>query len=238
MKRVRKIAYKLLYGAVVTILASCLGGAVGALGKDMKYVVHSGDHLSEKAVQIIYSDIDSPDTSFKNPQKLYEKLQHDVPVISQATLVYTSPSEVSVNLKLQHPRLVVNDKYLIMENESVVSADLFKNSIVSPLPHINMDHDDISHQFSACVNNLPEDVFKDYEVKWEDNTRIKLQDKHDDKFSIIASCSSLPDKLLLSACQKVKEKELSAKPRYLKKNRKWVADIRFKEQIVFKEEGE
>ncbi|HEV2600708.1 MAG TPA: hypothetical protein VGT41_00285 [Candidatus Babeliales bacterium] len=134
------------------------------------------------------------------------------------------------------PVLCVNDTYLLAAESGCISKDLFIPSCIAQLPTIRCavgSGSDIPVALHQCKQKFSPALCNTYDVIWQDEFCIRLQDKQETKFSIICSAQCIPDQTCLLQCEQLKKTvfELSD-ARKAVRDKQWVADVRFNDQIV------
>ena len=241
MKSRIKYIFSLIYVLIALTISGFFGCFTGVFGS-VNYVLKSNVGLSDQTQKLIHSIFESEKT--KEPGVLYKSLKKKIPLIEEATLAYPSKERVVIKLRLQQPHFAINKDYVLTDDGTVAVSSLLNKDVVGRLPQINVDRCQntrscVPGEFCSCMDSVPGGVFEDYEVKWEDQTKIELRDKHDPRFVVVTSCGTPISQQLLETCQKIKKMELSEnKYKYRKKDHRLVADVRFDRQIIFFAEKE
>ena len=129
------------------------------------------------------------------------------------------------------PKILINNQ-CVYKND-FVEKDFFKDYIVNGLYNITAPQ--MASDLADSVAKLPESILSKYEIIFQNKTDITLADKVNN-FCIKTDVKNLADINKIAAAQTIlqqKDLEFAAKKNILK-GKKLCADVRFKEQIIFK----
>ncbi|MGB8367094.1 MAG: hypothetical protein WCD44_01935, partial [Candidatus Babeliales bacterium] len=104
--------------------------------------------------------------------------------------------------------------------------------ITDQLPHISLPslETSIIESILTVINRIDPVIFAQFTLSWINDTQVCLYDKKHRQFSIIFSKNQLLDKKLFNYCTQIRQK--LQKEKFTKNKKNYVADIRFKDQIV------
>ena len=128
----------------------------------------------------------------------------------------------------------INDIVLTSSGKTFDKA-CFTNEVLQPLPVITQKKlfgkATITDEFKQWLLRLDPSVFASYTVVWNDDFAIELQDKINEKQTIVCSVTTTPDKNVRELCQRIiEEKAICAQGTARKYE--YTADIRFENQII------
>ncbi len=135
------------------------------------------------------------------------------------------------------PLVQINDSYVLTDSDAVLEKDSFASVALEQLPAIDLvmtgtGFPVLSGVSKKSIRILNQEIFSHYQVTWIDDTQAWLRDMQTESFSIIFNGQALPDsKMLLQSAQIKKELEDTGLITSRGKKR-WVADIRFANQII------
>jgi len=168
-------------------------------------------------------------------------LQKQFPVIEDIKTFRSADGILKVSVSSVKPTFVINKDYVISPDGMLLTKDLFSAEGTALCPAIEIkglqckdvvSHKKVPESFAVMLKKLPHRCFDTYDVVWERETKSWLLDKHNGKFAIIFNDECVPNNMLLSACSKLKT-ELKSKGYFsCRRMERWIADVRFKDQIV------
>jgi len=165
------------------------------------------------------------------------------PVVTSTKLMQLPSGILQNTLNTVTPVFLINDLFVVTKNMNVFDKSLFsKNSIAScgsltvqGLDTVITDtvaKKDISDSCKCMMFRLPKKSFEQYQICRESETKSYMTDMLQKSFIVIFSDIAVPTEKILSACNQLKH-ELQARGEFSgKRNIKWLADVRFKDQIV------
>ena len=171
------------------------------------------------------------------------KLKDKFLIIQDVDLVKSASGILHVGIKVMAPKFVINRGHVLSTDGVLFDKSLFSISAVAGCPAIGLKGLDfvatgskVADQFpkscNAMLHRLPAGCFDIYDIVWERETKSWLFEKDNKKFAILFNDFRVPDKKLLAACAKLKN-DLESKGCFsCKCIGRWIADVRFKDQIV------
>lgn len=170
-----------------------------------------------------------------NAQSVCTLIKRQFPCIKSVAVAYTAPNLVTIDCKACKPYCLLNYDFVLTAEAIPVHKNAFKKYELEHLHRIMLNaqlfnNSDILNACKECIAHLPNAVFAQYELVWNDSVQIWLHDKKDN-FSVIFSKSDPPTISLLSQCEQIKH-ELQQKGVLQLKNNRWIADVRFSNQII------
>lgn len=164
-------------------------------------------------------------------------IQQQFPYVRQIDARYDSFGKFTCFCKVVRPHILINNKYLLMDDGSIHQRDYYTPHICKALPSITYTHDtpeSLSAQSIACLSKIPSDLFERFSLFWVDQTSIYLQDKITPALIMRTDIYSILDDRLLNKYETIKT-EIVGQRNYEKKQ--WVLDMRFKNQVVIAQKG-
>jgi hypothetical protein len=136
--------------------------------------------------------------------------------------------------------ILVNDKHVAMHNGTCLESSWFDSAFLATLPELIVkNHGQDTEKLDPCckefINAMPWHEIRGYLVEWYGPTKHRLVHKKQPLFSLMCNNEQIPSATLMYACDSIMQ-ELEAKGSF-KRNKEWVADARFKGQIVVYAQG-
>ncbi|MFC1841692.1 hypothetical protein ACFLYA_01340 [Candidatus Dependentiae bacterium] len=146
---------------------------------------------------------------------------------------------LEVKLKSFDPIFIINNDLVMTDNGNIFESDLFCQDLLASCCHVRMKHKDVvqlkqgvSQLCKKMMFGLPKRCFQDYDVVVESETESFMHDKSQENFSIQFNAMNFPDEKILSECEVLK-KQLEDRGEFRRrKGKRWIADVRFKNQLV------
>ena len=156
------------------------------------------------------------------------------PALEDMSIERRANNKIYVAVSSVQPYLCIGTSILTTTG-TVVDKSCFTPKALEQLPAITQKNvfgkATITNEFKQWLLRLDPSVFALYDVVWNDDFAIELQDKQNDQQTILCSVSAAPDKSLRELCQRIiEEKTICAQGtarKYL-----YTADIRFEKQII------
>lgn len=175
------------------------------------------------------------DTIMQDPTRYAQKLQKQFPLIATIMQQRQPSRAMRVYITCAQPLCRVNDDKVLIAAKNCVSSYLYQQPIVEQLPQLIVVADYAlswkSDSLYALFNNLSPELFAQYSVTLERFPDLLFIDKEQHDFSIRARLPISANQILASgdAIRKI----LTERSVFLeKKQRSWIADMRFEKQIV------
>lgn len=160
------------------------------------------------------------------------QLKKNFSVVSSVSIEYR-PTGGVVNIAAHKPLHLVNDSFVLTENNEIIEPSLFAQSVLDELPCVMAGQNflqDASGSLLKVLRQLPARWFERYECDCCDSYCIRLRDKTNPCFVIVYSGDQVVSTHMLDQCEAVKNDVI--KHGMLDKDVAWVADIRFANYIV------
>jgi len=165
-------------------------------------------------------------------------------VIKSVELAQVASGILYVTLQSFEPKFIINDTCVIAQNGAFFDTKLFSKKSIEHCCCLSIKDFDLvgtatgsnkKYITETCKNmifSLPKECFNQYGVVLESETKNYMTDKLQKKFGIIFSDKHFPSENILAACAYLKD-TLQERGEFLnKRNTRWFADVRFKDQIV------
>lgn len=160
------------------------------------------------------------------------RIKQRFPMIAQINGIYKSEGSLYCSFKVVHPRMIINDRYLFMEDDSVHQIDDFSLHVLVGLPSITIEQEgalELSTECKNCLKKLPFSIFERFAVHWIDHTCIYLRDKQLPIIEARADVQSIFDDRLLNKYDTIKNETMNQR-RSVKRH--LIVDMRFKNQVI------
>lgn len=142
----------------------------------------------------------------------------------------------SCMIESAQPILSINNTWALTNDGRIALLTDFSSVITQSLHNVTMPQFLVTDSFRSCMHNLSPDLFQAYSVVWLNDQEALLCDRMQPFFSIRFNADSIPQASTLKACAAIKndleQRGVFACPSGKKKPQQWIADIRFKNQIV------
>ncbi|MCX5922797.1 MAG: hypothetical protein NTX86_05740 [Candidatus Dependentiae bacterium] len=164
-----------------------------------------------------------------------ELLVKNFPSIKSVEYSYDASGLLCYTVESALPLFSINNDYVLTDKGALVPKKDFVSHLVQSLHNITLSSDVISDAFTACIQSLPQSFFESYDVVWLNDYEVVLYDKAQPGFSICFNTQVVPELSMIERCNAIKN-DLASAGLFEKKvhaaAQKWVADIRFKNQII------
>ena len=211
------------------------------------FAVHSfscslSPYLSHGALCAIEKHLhDQEKFKHKSAYCIAADLKEKFPFIESITCDYAIPGKVAFHIEGVEPLFKINENFVLTAESTLLAYQVFDPAFVQNLcsvefPKLKEKNETISQAgmpaLKKSLQDLPERVFASYQVCWMNELETYLCDKEESKFAIVCNAQTIPDESLLKKCATIKQ-ELETSNAFKKKSiHRWVADIRFKDQII------
>ncbi len=190
-------------------------------------------HSAQQEITACIKDLTDEHVSAKN---IIAQLQQQFPFIKSVSIAYVPCGITDIELAVYKPRVLINNQRVLTCNDKLVDKNVFTNYQNKQLIAIatqsdNQDDAKLTMLKQYCVQ-LPTSVFDVYDLCYVDDAHAWLHDKKQTSFSILFNDTSMPSEKVLQYCAQIKNDLISRRTFEAKKNKQWIADIRFKNQIV------
>ena len=165
-----------------------------------------------------------------NPSALIDHLKMLYPFVSSITIQPLASHIAVLELQAKEPILCLNSDSILLSPEVIVCSSAYALNVTSQLnllSVVKLMFDQPSILFQIAQQAYEKDLFKRCNIFVETPHTVFLQDKAHHGFSIVCDSNKLPEEYLLQLCDVLKEKVCNEPS-------DWMADIRFKDQIILK----
>lgn len=156
--------------------------------------------------------------------------------VDKVTAELYAPGTVHIEIKAVKPLFNINDKLVLTRTGDSLSKDFFAQTLVARLMVINdlcvsQGSDTISLGLCQSGHQLLNPLFQRYTITWQTDQVALLCDKKEPWFTIVCSADSIPHEEVLIHCEQLKQKIATQNVKNIS-NARWIADVRFSNQIV------
>ncbi len=219
--------------------------ALGSIGRlvvqhicSTQYVMYTIDPLLADSVhQHIKNIINAQVTNQQSLQQLMASLQHEFPYIQDGTLAKVPRNTLHLTLTAHPPQCIINDSWVFTKNGSLFSKDIYTMYARKYIPYISVtdfdnqkEHALLPTALLAIMQRISAAAFLAYDVELHSVYEIFFHDKKESQFELVCSVDQLPTKSTLRNCAHIKN-VLQGRGAF-EQRAHWIADIRFKNQIV------
>lgn len=187
----------------------------------------SDDHFSSiKACvsQLLDDNCDAP--------ALIKNLKNTFPVLNKIIVAYR-PCGTYVMTYAYKPVCCINDDLILTDKNELFSKNSFAPHAYDSIAHVTVAQEclsKVSLLVPSLLRELPSDFNITYNLELFNERCVRLTDKQEKNFSIMASAQQKNLSSLLAHCSSVK-KIISGRKGY-DKNSMWINDVRFKDYVV------
>lgn len=178
--------------------------------------------------------------SFKNTSlsSFNTRIKQEFPHIDSIITEQCAPGIAHVSVRSIRPQVRLNDSRILSCAGQPFLQELFAPRLVAALPKVLCagltDNNDVPVGLQRVGHCLVRSTLDRYDLVWRSDQVALFHDKKDPWFTIICSADSMPTNRLLLQCEQLKNQLIESKK--IAKNR-WVADVRFSNQIVIYSEN-
>lgn len=168
---------------------------------------------------------------------LLSSIKQQFPYVAQIDAYYSYPGILSCICKALNPRLVINEKYLFMDDTSIHLCENYAGEVCKKLPTITFAQKEItnlSEECCRCLSKISLELFEQFSLYWVDETSLYLRDKANPALIVRSDIHSIFDERLI-AKYKIMKNEITSQRNYAKKE--WMLDMRFKNQVIIAQKG-
>lgn len=224
----------------ILALIIAVGAVIGGIHKvcsaitSIRYVTLDFDsNLSPLCCQLIKRKVAlSASNGTYNPETIIQSIPADIRSIQSIEMQHLPYHTALITVHAFEPIARINVHYLLLENQSIVSADHYAEYSVAPLHAVTVPNPvplSLNTTIVAGIKaSINEKVFDYYTFYIGDENEWYLHDKHDPAFTICCNASALPISFLQTTYEKLKKKMKNK----IRAQTKWTADIRFRNQII------
>jgi hypothetical protein len=172
-----------------------------------------------------------------------QKILSEFPYVESVVLTLIAPGILHYEIAAAQPLIVLNNEYVLTNTARVFPMHIFSSHSVKLLPTMqvkkleNMSESEL-HALVDVAHNIRSLLAWHYTITCLDQFRFHFIDKKDPSFSILADAHSIPTRELLQRCMRCKQKITQEPSKHKKVPTRWVADVRFNNQIIFYQERE
>lgn len=172
------------------------------------------------------------------------------PSIQSLVLFLNATGTITAQIKSVSPLCKVNDTFVLVDDGKIFKSALFSGTCLDLLNHVYLSQSndksgDVAFDFlqAECVAHVPKpflgvvdklsaSLFDDYSVTYQNKAMWCLRDKQQKNFFILFNSTQMPNEHVLAACNTIKETLFSRGQFDARRMHNWVADTRFKDQII------
>ncbi len=190
------------------------------------------------------------------PARLAHVLSENIPIISVVETCVVEPGCVELKVRARRPSCTINTTHVLVGSKLICPTSWYHEEVYRGLPDMSVPdlkmgkdqayvpspsaaHRPGGHyepaELAAIFEKMSPEMFKGYNVVVGRGQEIHLNDKTEPKLSLVCRCSDLATRHVCAA-GKVARDMLKNDPAFKSSaSRTWVADLRFKNQIVVHE---
>lgn len=199
------------------------------------------DHLfSKKIHDRLISFAREQEKITTSPALLSQIVKEQFPAVKKVKIKSSIDGNIRLVVAAQRPLVLINNDYILTRAGTLIRAHDIENEQVKRLPQLTIAQKDkgalyVSDECQRFIHHIENNLYNSYSVTWFDPSRIELQDKQTQHFTLLASNETVFSNTLFAQYEKLKE-EVGCKPGTRKR---WYVDVRFKNQIIlFDQKGE
>lgn len=167
---------------------------------------------------------------------LFGALQAQFPFVSNISIDYKKTQHPHVCIETAQPIAAINHDYVVTTDGAIVPKQLFNLHGIE-LINIAMQLDStqslsVDSAFGHVLQALPQEVFSAYNIAWQNNFNVWLQNKKQPNFFMLFGQHQLPTQKVVDACSTIKNFMIYADEKRDLSLKNVVFDTRFENQIV------
>lgn len=164
-------------------------------------------------------------------------LVQQFPCLKKVSCTKDSAKVVQIYCQSAQPFFCLNGTHVLADADRVLEKECFALESLSSLPTIEVvavsqGAPVLSAQAKESMHRIPLELFDQYQMTWVDDTQVWLREKSSPSFSLVFHTCSLPDKKIIAECEKIKKEFESSGLIVPQGKKRWVADMRFANQII------
>jgi len=173
-------------------------------------------------------------------QNISEKIKTEFPFIQSVVSSRKASGILDLRLGAVVPIFFVNKMFVLVREGGLFENSFFSKQAIANLAcvQVNLQDFTLADSCKKMLKKLPTSCFEQYDLVWESGTKSWLKDKKNNLFAIVFNDTCVVNEKILSACRRLKNNLQERGVFTVKKPKRWVADVRFKDQIiVFSDRG-
>ena len=194
-------------------------------------IVHVDPSLSSCCTDFLSARVQ--ELSAEHPSLIFAQLEKEYPCIATISCRYNAYHQMIVTIKAARPILLLNKEYAVLEEARRVAAKWYTDSVYEHVAHVTAAPTVSVESLIAFYAELPESVYTRFKGDWQTDYDIRLYDSRHKESVLIASIDAVPTEHTVAAYDRI----ISDIKKYSvdgeEKNEKWIADVRFKSQLIF-----
>ncbi len=164
-------------------------------------------------------------------------LAQKFPSLKKVSCTKDGAKIVQIYCQNAQPLFCLNDTHVFTDTDRVIEKECFSPESVSSLPSIavvavSQGVPVLSAQAKKSMHTVFHELFDRYQMTWIDDTQVLLREKNSSSFSLVFNTDSLPDKKIIRECEQIKKEFESSGLIVPQGKKRWVADMRFANQII------
>jgi hypothetical protein len=163
---------------------------------------------------------------------LIARLKNTFPILNKIVVAYR-PCGIYVMTYAHKPLCCVNDEFVLTINNELFPQNAFAEHSLDSIVHITVAErclSKVSTLIPSLLQELPTGFNDSYNLEVVNEHCVRLVDKQENNFSIMALAEQKNLSSLLAHCAKVK-KNISERKDF-SKGAAWIADVRFADYVV------
>ncbi|PKN03664.1 hypothetical protein CVU75_01030 [Candidatus Dependentiae bacterium HGW-Dependentiae-1] len=202
------------------------------------YVCHFSSGCSESIQEKIKFYVASAPQFVVMPlASVVQTIRQEFPCLKKISCAKDATKIVHLTCESARPLFFINDAYVLADTDCVLTKDCFSPADLALLPAIAVATTQngvpvLSVQAKRSLRDLDPVLFDRYLVTWVDDTQVWLREKELATFSLVFQANLLPDRKIMDECGKIKKEFESSGLIVPQGKKRWVADMRFANQII------
>lgn len=159
-------------------------------------------------------------------------IQQQFPMIKSVRLDYRDNGLMFCRIRTIDPVLIINNTLCLSDNGELYDKQIFSTKKLADIPSITIQSSEniaLCTHFKEYIKRIPLNFFEQFTITWLDHTRILLQDKLWSRCILVAHYQTDFNDIFLQNYTTIKQ-EIAQ--RVLSQKKKWIVDVRFKNQII------
>lgn len=166
----------------------------------------------------------------KNPEQVISTINHKFPEISEMKVQICQSDKICFYVDLSKPIFLWNEQFVICDNHVLVEKTKFMPAVLQDLITISGDKNSDHALLIIFVKNLPSIVVKNFSIEFKNDHELILVAKHRSDYSLVMCVDQKISDAKILEIEFIVDQHKQLKT----KKKRYICDIRFKNQIIIR----
>tara|TARA_Y100000588_G_C14247862_1_gene922183 strand:+ start:911 stop:1585 length:675 start_codon:yes stop_codon:yes gene_type:complete len=162
----------------------------------------------------------------KNIQQIVYDISHQFQEVANIDAYICKSDKMCFSVDAIQPLYVVNDSIIVCSGAQLINKEHYRSHIVKKLRSITASCQDSVDTMTQFIRLVPQPIFDDFDIQWNGNTEVVLQEKLKQKNKLLFSLHTVPTVNDIIIFNEIKKNIKGKKER--------VFDFRFNNQVIVK----